>query len=125
MTNGFIVIKVWYYLVSLVKIVIAIKNPWALCRIVFKKEARLDFKKGFSLYIDQPLDVLIAKETICDDSYGLLQLDKPQYILDVGAAMGDFAVFAAHLYPQAKIAAFDPNAESFPLLKKNIAYNRM
>ncbi len=130
MIGELILRKTGYYASSLLVIVLSLKNPWNLLPIFFKKEARLNFRNGMSLYASQPLDVLVMKETIFDDVYGvstLRQTDElePAYIIDVGAAMGDFAIFASRTFPNAKIVAFDPNPQLFKLLEKNIRANQM
>lgn len=49
-----------------------------------------------------------------------LEFDAPPRILDLGACVGDFAVWAAHRWPGAIIACFEPNPKAFALLEDNL-----
>jgi hypothetical protein len=46
---------------------------------------------------------------------------KVDTVLDIGANIGAFAVFASLMYPDAKIHALEPAAEPFRLLEENAA----
>ncbi len=45
-------------------------------------------------------------------------------ILDIGAHIGAFAIFASAKAPKGRIFAYEPNPESFELLKDNIKHNK-
>jgi FkbM family methyltransferase len=46
-------------------------------------------------------------------------------IVDIGAHVGSFAVYAAQLCPDASIYCYEPEARNFSFLKKNIGLNRL
>jgi FkbM family methyltransferase len=46
-------------------------------------------------------------------------------IVDIGAHVGSFAVWAAQRSPKARILAVEPNPETFELLTQNIRHNRL
>ncbi|MBX2800075.1 MAG: FkbM family methyltransferase, partial [Myxococcales bacterium] len=65
----------------------------------------------------------LLQEIILDDVYGIRGLDhgRVQYVLDVGANIGFFAVMARMLYPRAKIIAVEPIPATLDILRQNIA----
>jgi FkbM family methyltransferase len=57
-----------------------------------------------------------------DDEYGLKSLPfEPRTILDVGANVGLFSLFARHYFRSALIHAYEPNPRIFPFAAKNLA----
>lgn len=63
------------------------------------------------------------EEVIKKDSYGLIplsQIDKDiQYIVDIGANVGAFSVFAQQLFPDAKIISCEPEATMMNFVREN------
>lgn len=55
--------------------------------------------------------------------YGLLNSFRT--IVDIGANMGGFAVYAAWSAPQAKIYCYEPEDQNFSYLKQNVALNSL
>jgi FkbM family methyltransferase len=55
--------------------------------------------------------------------YGLLS--DPRTIVDIGANMGSFTIYAAMNYPKAIIYSFEPEKENFDFLRQNIAVNSL
>jgi FkbM family methyltransferase len=58
---------------------------------------------------------------VLSGSYDLpgLHFDRPPVIIDGGAHVGSFSVFAAHRFPGAMIYAFEPHPQSAKLLRQN------
>ncbi|GEM_PF-2855266 len=110
-----------YFITSCITLLVHLKNPFSLITLPFTK--KLALKNGIVLHFKEIIDVLIIKETILDDDYALMTLPSPNYILDVGAAIGDFSIFAGQLFPQATIIGFEPTPHTYALFKKNIAEN--
>ena len=54
-----------------------------------------------------------------------LQYDTYRSIIDIGAHIGLYALFAADASPRAQIYAFEPEPENFALLQKNIDNNHL
>jgi len=71
------------------------------------------------------LDKYLFAETVLEDQYLLNQInfDKNSVIIDLGAQIGFFSVFASR--KAEKIFAFEPVTENFELLKKNIKLNKL
>jgi FkbM family methyltransferase len=56
-----------------------------------------------------------------DDEYGLREFrDKPKTVIDVGANVGLFSIFAAHYFPSATFHAYEPNHRVIPYTRKNL-----
>lgn len=68
----------------------------------------------------------IADELIRDD-YGLqgLALNPGDVVVDVGAHVGMFSIFAALRFPEARIFAFEPDPANFANLTANLALNEV
>jgi len=69
-------------------------------------------------------DVLFhVKSIIIQDTYHVKDFVKEDsYVIDVGANIGIFSIFAAQYAKRGKIYAFEPASETFKILKENTAY---
>jgi len=67
----------------------------------------------------------IILEVILKDDYqlNLLKNYPPSTIIDLGAHIGIFSIWAKILYPQTQIYSLEPNAYYFNLLRENIQLN--
>lgn len=72
-----------------------------------------------TLYGQQALDMLL--EIVIDEVYGLKRFKYLDTIVDVGANIGIFSLHAASLFPNAKIAAYEPSCISMSYLQKNLS----
>lgn len=62
-------------------------------------------------------------EIIVLDQYHASQfLKKDSIVIDAGAYIGTFSIFAARMAPQGRIYSFEPVAEPFQYLKENVKY---
>ncbi len=77
------------------------------------------------LYRRKSYDRFIIEEIWERNEYFLSEQDLPAsgVIIDIGAHIGAFALRANTLFPTHRILAFEPVADNFKLLKKNIAIN--
>ncbi|HMO39716.1 MAG TPA: FkbM family methyltransferase [Saprospiraceae bacterium] len=77
------------------------------------------------LYRQKSYDRFIIEEIWERNEYFLSEQDLPAagVIIDIGAHIGAFALRANALFPTHRILAFEPVADNFKLLKKNIAIN--
>ena len=63
-------------------------------------------------------EIFIKKHYQCD-------FESRPVIIDGGANIGLAVLYFKHIRPQARIIAFEPNPESFSLLKKNVEQNHL
>ena len=77
-----------------------------------------------SLRISAPDEARLAWDFInlaLDDEYGLRGFrDRPKTILDVGANVGLFSIFATHYFAPATFHAYEPNPKVIPYTAKNL-----
>lgn len=85
----------------------------------------IELRNGLRLRTTRLLDYLLLKEIVCDDVYGIRKLPQPTtgVVIDVGAGIGDFALFVALRQPAASVLAFEPDERSFRAFHANIAAN--
>lgn len=65
------------------------------------------------------MDVAVLREVFVDKEYSWFPIEKPKYIIDLGAHFGDTALYYHAHFPQAKIIAVEPSPENFKRLQKN------
>jgi FkbM family methyltransferase len=71
------------------------------------------------------MDVWVIKETCIDGDYLRDTALEPGWqVVDIGAGLGDFSVYAAAGCPEGVIHAYEPLAASFALLEHNLALNQ-
>jgi FkbM family methyltransferase len=117
--------KLPYYITSAATILLQLKNPFSLVGYIERRETVLRFRNGLVFKTLQPIDALIIKETVFDNTYLINNLtDDPSLIIDVGAGLGDFTILAAKTYSSAQVLAFEPLTNEYDLLKQNIRLNR-
>lgn len=82
------------------------------------KKWKIDYTN--ELELDEMLNELYVKKY-----YNWKTTKEKPVILDVGALIGETALYFKDQYPMAKIVAFEPSPRSFALLKKNVAINNL
>jgi FkbM family methyltransferase len=76
---------------------------------------------GKPLEITDPYWHLYCYEEIFKDEIYRFQTDSPApFIIDCGANIGLSVIYFKHLYAQARIIAFEPDAEIFKVLERNV-----
>lgn len=115
--------KVGYYVRSSVALAGSLRRRRDFFGVALDPSRELQFKDGLVLHVEDRLDLLVAKEILCDDIYGLAELADPRLIVDVGAGTGTFAVVAARRFPGCRVLAFEPDPLRFAALSKNAAAN--
>jgi FkbM family methyltransferase len=106
---------------SLLKLSRQLEHPRDIFPLVFGSSQELRFTNGLVLRVQNRLDLLVVKETLCDDVYRLTQLAEARLIVDVGAGIGEFAVAAARRFPGCRVLAFEPDPDRFAMLTENAA----
>jgi FkbM family methyltransferase len=122
--------KYIYYLLSVIKLLVGIKNPLLIIKIFIGK-AGSDIKtiqlrrSGLKFKVRGAMDVWSIKETFLDrfyERYGFV-IQPGWNVLDIGAALGEFTLFAAHAATDMRVFAFEPFPQSVVLLNDNIRLN--
>jgi FkbM family methyltransferase len=86
----------------------------------FEKELRLTYKgQKFSFFVNNRMDLAVLSEIFVNKEYEFNYISKPNVILDLGANVGDTAIFYSILFPEAKIFAVEPNPHVHDKLEKN------
>jgi FkbM family methyltransferase len=117
-----------YYLASIPTLLWGIKNWSAMLSLARRHPAIVRLRQpALSFHARSLMDVWIIKETCLDRDYENLggQLQDGWTVMDIGAALGDFSVYVARQYRRSTVFAYEPFPESFELLQKNIALNRV
>lgn len=119
-----------YYGSSVFRMAFGFKNFFPLIPYFLNKDKDNEVfvalrKDPLCLVARGAMDIWSIKETFLDafyTGYGVPIRDG-WTVMDIGAGIGDFSIYAAHENPHGTIFAFEPFPESFDLLKRNIALN--
>ena len=122
--------KLWYYFKSIFELLFGFKNSLQIVRVFLKPSApgRLTVHLRHSdlrLLVRGKMDIWSVKETFIDrfyTKYGC-ELGKNWTVVDIGAAIGEFSLYAAAKDPGARIIAYEPFPESVEIFKQNLAMN--
>lgn len=77
------------------------------------------YKTSFGYTIRNRSDLLVVKETFLHNEYDEGLPREAQVIFDLGACIGDSAIYFSLRYPNAHIYALEPDPMNIPLLKRN------
>ena len=117
-----------YYTTSALTLFWGIRN-WrnTIIGIVTRRPFIICLQNNLRFKVRSFMDVWIIKETCLDRDYEVYgtQVQDGWTIIDIGASLGGFAIYAARHLPHSKILAFEPYPESFHLLCENIHINRV
>lgn len=108
-----------------------VKNPGVVFSLFFRRStkyaARVNLKSGETFLVFSLMDPWILKETLLDRQYERvsLPLEDGWTIVDIGAALGDYAVWAAKQIPHGRVVAVEPYPPSVSLLRANVDKNRV
>lgn len=118
--------RLLYYFRSLFTLLLGVRNPGALLALARGKgPVVLRLADGSRYHVRTLMDAWIVKETALDRDYERhgAALQDGWTIVDVGAASGDFTVFAARRAPSGRVIAFEPAPDSVETMRKNVAEN--
>lgn len=119
-----------YYLSSIGTLAIGMKNWWtmtaAFLNLPIKRPFLIVLRNGLQFEARTGLDVWVIKESCLDRDYEhqSVQIQDGWTIIDIGAALGDFAIHAARKTPSGRVYAYEPAHDSFQLLQRNIMRNQ-
>ena len=125
--------KYTYYLKSTYELLSAFTDPFlmigvftGLSRHSTPFEVRLR-ASGLRFLVRGKMDIWSLKETIVDRFYERFgsPVDAGWTVVDVGAGIGDFTIFAACSAASTKVFAYEPYAPSYSLLQENLALNQV
>ena len=119
-----------YYGRSIFRILFNFKGWLPLIPSFFNPKIRQDHtvklrKPSLRFIVRGAMDLWSIKETFLDafyTRYGVPLKDGWQ-VVDIGAGIGDFSLYAAHGRPGTVVYSFEPYPESFNLLKQNLVLN--
>jgi FkbM family methyltransferase len=122
--------KYYYYFVSILRLLSSFDDPVLLVKIFLRPGDR-DLKilrlRSPNLWfkVRGALDVWTIKETFLDRFYEKhgFAVQPHWQVIDVGAGLGDYTLYAAVTQPDAHIYAFEPYPESFTLMQENLRLN--
>lgn len=122
--------RLTYYGSSVFRMAFGLKNFFSLIPYFLNKDKNNEVivalrKDPMRLVARGAMDIWSIKETFLDafyTRYGVPIRDR-WTIMDIGAGIGDFSIYAAHGNPHGAIFAFEPFPESYHLLERNIALN--
>jgi hypothetical protein len=113
----------WYYLVSMLTLLRGLKN-WPLAGALLARwpvrQPVVELRpSGLRFRVRTFMDVWIIKETCLDRDYERVGTDLQDgwNVVDIGAGLGDFTVYAARRCPHGTVYAYEPFPESFALLQ--------
>jgi FkbM family methyltransferase len=120
----------FYYSYSVFEMVIGFKNWLSLAPLFIKKSTR-NIKKlklrrpPLNILVRSAMDIWSVKETFLDKFYTRFgtSIKDGWIVIDIGAGIGDYSLYAAHNNPAGTVYAFEPFAESYELLVRNLALN--
>jgi FkbM family methyltransferase len=120
--------RIGYYLMSLGTLLRGVHNWPVLITLLRKSHApvMLQLRDGTRYRVRSLMDAWIVKETNLDGDYARFgtPLHDGWNILDIGAGLGDFTVYAARRAPRGRVVAYEPSPESVALLEENLELNR-
>jgi FkbM family methyltransferase len=120
-----------YYLCSIFTLMKGVKNFSALIKLVTREPEdnpiELDLGTNGRYCVSTLMDAWILKETILDRQYEKVSvpLEKNWTVIDIGAALGDYAVWAAKQVPDGVVYAVEPFPQSVKIIQKNLELNHV
>lgn len=119
-----------YYAKSLLEILVWFKNwpsltPFFLCRSKTSIKKLKLRRPALEIMVRSAMDVWSVKETFVDQFYTRygVPVQEGWTVVDIGAGIGDYSLYAAHGNRAGAIYAYEPFHESYELLKCNLALN--
>jgi FkbM family methyltransferase len=119
-----------YYGYSLVAMLIWFKN-WPSLIPLFLRRSHTGTRKlklrrpNLEILVRSAMDVWSVKETFVDQFYTRygVPVQDGWTVVDIGAGIGDYCLYAAERTPAVTVFAFEPYKESYALLTRNLALN--
>lgn len=115
---------IWYILKCLILFKKPLRFIYAYLTVTPLAEGVVELRSGLKIYLSEhPHDIITVFVVFVRKDYG--EIPSHGIIVDVGANIGVFSLYAAHCGNAIKVLAYEPNSESFQYLLKNINANRL
>lgn len=122
--------KYLYYFISIFELLLGIREWLLVLRLflglmpdgIYSIQLR---KSGAKFWVRKAMDIWSVKETFLDrfyEKYGT-EIGDGWKIVDIGAGIGEFTIFALLGHPKNFVYAFEPYPQSFNLIKNNLTAN--
>jgi len=112
-----------YYLKS-IQTLLTNFNWYSFPLLFIKKPILIRIKTSLVFYVSNFMDIWTLKEVIVDKQYETIKkLDSGDTVIDIGAAIGDFSIYAAKKVK--KVIAYECDDERVFLMKKNLQLNKI
>lgn len=123
-----LLLRKFLYLALSVRLISVIKNwiaiPLAVMGIIdFRKGYVLHLRSGVSFKVHHFMEALTINEIFGGNEYLLEKNNKTRTIIDIGANIGAFSIFAAINSTRSKVFSYEPSGKTFKQLKQNILLN--
>jgi FkbM family methyltransferase len=129
-SNYLMLRKYAYYLYSIFELLLGFENPFLIIKtylnltplgvkIVHLRKPSLNFS------VRGAMDIWSIKETFLDrfyEKHGFV-IEAGWNVIDIGAGIGDFTLYATIKESNVRVFAFEPYPESFTLMKENLRRN--
>ena len=119
-----------YYAGSIFKIIGGFRNWPQTIPLFLRPKASGEYliklrRTPVELTVRGAMDVWAVKETFLDEFYTRygVPVKDGWTVVDIGAGIGDFSIYAAFGRPETKVYAFEPYPGSFLLLNENLEQN--
>lgn len=123
--------KYSYYLYSIFELLFGFTDPFIIISIFLglrdKQVKTIQFRStDLKFKVRSPMDVWSLKETFIDRFYEVygFRIDKNWSVIDIGAGLGEYTLFAAQ-QTNGQVIAFEPFPQSSYLLDENIKLNNL
>jgi len=123
--------RITYYCNSIFTLFKSVKNISALIKLATRQPSdepiEIRLKDNERFYVSTLMDAWILKETILDRTYEAVSVPlQPDWlVVDIGAALGDYAVWAGRQLTGGRVFAIEPFPQSVKLLKQNVQLNQV
>lgn len=114
------------HLFYIVPIILKIKNWYSFIvnYIGFRNEPKeYEFRNGIKIKTDEGVDAATIAVIFIKKDYG--KIDNNSIIIDIGANIGVFSVYATTVSKNTKVYAYEPMQKSYELFLKNITINNL
>lgn len=104
-------------------------RPWSIAAYPLRRrtgDILLVFRNGATLVAPRGEPLLnLVREIWVENRYALPPMAADEVVLDIGAHVGTFAVWASYKCPGARIISVEPSPVTLDYLRRNVAENRL